>query len=60
MVGLEPTNDGVKVRCLTAWLHPYEKKVVKKGIETDSLFFMGWIMGLEPTTPGTTIRCSTN
>ena len=22
MVGIEPTNDGVKVRCLTAWLHP--------------------------------------
>ena len=22
MVGLEPTNSGVKVRCLTTWLHP--------------------------------------
>ena len=22
MVGLEPTNAGVKVPCLTAWLHP--------------------------------------
>ena len=21
-VGFEPTHDGVKVRCLTAWLHP--------------------------------------
>ena len=24
MAGFEPTNDGVKVRCLTAWLHPYK------------------------------------
>ena len=38
MAGFEPANDGVKVRCLTAWLHPYGKKVVKKGIDTDSLF----------------------
>ena len=22
VAGLEPTNDGVKVRCLTAWLYP--------------------------------------
>ena len=22
MAGFEPTNDGVKVRCLTTWLHP--------------------------------------
>lgn len=22
MVGFEPTNDGFRVRCLTAWLHP--------------------------------------
>ena len=22
MAGFGPTNDGVKVRCLTAWLHP--------------------------------------
>jgi hypothetical protein len=28
--GFEPTNHGVKVRCLTAWLCPYkEKRVVK-------------------------------
>ena len=40
MAGFEPANDGVKVRCLTAWLHPY-KKVVKKGIENDSLSFSG-------------------
>ena len=22
VAGFEPTNDGVKVRCLTAWLYP--------------------------------------
>ena len=22
MGGLEPTNNGVKIRCLTTWLHP--------------------------------------
>ncbi len=40
MAGFEPTNDGVKVRCLTAWLHPIE--------------WLGWLdsdqrmMGSEP------------
>ena len=24
MAGFEPANDGVKVRYLTAWLHPYK------------------------------------
>ena len=28
MVGLEPTNAGVKVPCLTAWLHPNVEKSV--------------------------------
>ena len=22
VVGFEPTHDGIKTRCLTAWLHP--------------------------------------
>ena len=26
VVGLEPTDGGVKVRCLTTWLHPNTKK----------------------------------
>ena len=25
VAGFEPTNDGVKVRCLTAWLYPINK-----------------------------------
>ena len=24
VAGFEPTNDGIKIRCLTAWRHPYE------------------------------------
>ncbi len=36
VAGLEPTNAGVKVPCLTTWLHP---NMVK----------MGRAMGLEPT-----------
>ena len=26
VAGFEPTNDGVKVRCLTAWLYPISNK----------------------------------
>ena len=29
MAGLEPTNVAVKVRCLTAWLHPCVKRTVR-------------------------------
>ena len=39
--GFEPGHDGVKVRCLTAWLYPN----------------MGRSMGIEPTSVGATIRC---
>ena len=39
--GFEPTNDGAKTRCLTAWLRPS----------------MGWVMGIEPMRAGATIRC---
>ena len=38
-------NDGVKVRCLTAWLHP------------NGIFFItlvGWIVGFEPTVSSAT------
>lgn len=41
-IGFEPMHDGVKVRCLTAWLIP---NVV-----------MGRSMGIEPTNIGATIR----
>ena len=42
MAGIEPTNEGVKVPCLTDWLHPNSEKV-------------GWVVGLEPTTSRATI-----
>ena len=40
--GFEPVNDGVKVRCLTAW------RIPKK---------MGRLMGIEPTYEGVTVLC---
>ena len=46
-LGFEPRHDGVKVRCLTAWLIP--NKIL--------LGNMGRSMGLEPTNAGATIRC---
>ena len=62
MAGLEPASEGVKVPCLTTWLHPYLG--AQKRIEPEPmapalrLIHLGWVMGFEPTTPGTTIRCS--
>ena len=32
VAGFEPTHDGVKVRCLTAWLYP-KKKMEESGFE---------------------------
>ena len=46
VAGFEPTNDGIKIRCLTAWRHPYV---------FHCLLFMGRVMGIEPTTSRTTI-----
>ena len=40
--GFEPVNDGVKVRCLTAWRIPNK---------------MGRLMGIEPTYEGVTVLC---
>ncbi len=42
VAGFEPTHEGVKVPCLTAWLYPKNK---------------GRMMGIEPTNAGATIRC---
>ena len=59
MAGLEPANAGVKVPCLTTWLHPSMGSEARAGADAPALSHsMGWVMGLEPTTPGTTIRCS--
>ena len=63
MAGLEPANAGVKVPCLTTWLHPCIASDEMRGraeAEAPALppFCVGWVKGLEPSTPGTTIRCS--
>ena len=46
--GLEPTDDGVKVHCLTDLANPQYNVAKKK---------MGRSMGFEPTHAGTTIPC---
>ena len=43
--GLEPVNDGVKVRCLTDLANPQQ------------YYKMGRLMGFEPTHAGATILC---
>ena len=42
VAGFEPTHNGVKVRCLTAWLYPTNERR---------------LMGIEPTNAGATSRC---
>ena len=49
VLGFEPRHDGIKIRCLTAWLYPNNM--------LNHLFYMGRLMGIEPTNAGTTIRC---
>ena len=39
VVGLEPTNSGVKVRCLTTWLHPKVKFYKFSYIENNSSIY---------------------
>ena len=45
VAGIEPTNEGVKVPCLTSWLHPNAARTWE----------VGWVVGLEPTTSRATI-----
>ena len=48
VAGFEPTDAGIKIRCLTAWRHP------------NALNLMGREKGFEPSTSRTTIWRSTN
>ena len=62
MAGLEPADAGVKVPCLTTWLHPKICRFSGKRrigiLSPNPPPSLGWVKGLEPSTPGTTIRCS--
>ena len=42
VLGFEPRRDGIKIRCLTAWLYPNEIWTNKKMVEGD---------GFEPPNP---------
>ena len=59
--GFEPLNDGIKTRCLTAWLYPYR---VSNYIELFLLSKMNnkkmaGIRGFEPLNDGIKTRCLT-
>ena len=57
LVGFEHTHDGVKVRCLTAWLQPnmrVDRRQCHKTL-TSIRFLLGWIMRVELTTSRATI-----
>ena len=59
MAGLEPADEGVKVPCLTTWLHPCVGERLGPEQKLRPLRLnVGWVKGFEPSTPGTTIRCS--
>ena len=73
--GLEPTNDGIKTRCLTTWLYPnglitkdikYPKERYKTYLSQTVLVIglithskMAGVDGLEPTNDGIKTRCLT-
>ncbi len=50
VAGLEPTNDRVKVCCLTAWLYPISTRPAKRKMVSPQ--------GFEPRTHGLEGRCS--
>ena len=57
VAGLEPTNHGVKVRCLATWLYP----IIKSVCYTLSVSFKKIVVspqGFEPRTHGLEGRCS--
>ncbi len=57
VAGFEPANDGIRIRCLTAWLYPISK------IDSSTFFLinqvkneLGWMVGFEPTNTGATTQ----
>ena len=42
MAGFEPTNDGVKVRCLTTWRHPNNSIYIKCTKHFCYAYFKKW------------------
>ena len=50
------TDNGVKVRCLTAWLHPRKNFLqhTNSHMLNENQKILGWIVGFEPTLSGAT------
>src|SRR5699024_4279381 len=58
MAGLEPANEGVKVPCLTTWLHPNTEGEEFAGAGWNHPTppnFLGRVKGLEPSASRATI-----
>jgi hypothetical protein len=53
VAGFEPTHDGVKVRCLTAWLHP---NTDVSRLNNQVSIKMAVLTGFEPAISGVTDR----
>lgn len=46
-VGIEPTNDGIKIRCLTAWRTRNKKKEAQPHVP---MYVLELSLGIEPRT----------
>ena len=55
VAGFEPANDGIRIRCLTAWLYPISNDILAHPdiYEKNNL---GWMVGFEPTNTGATTQ----
>jgi hypothetical protein len=52
--GFEPTNGGVKVRCLTAWRRPILIELYKNGVQLSIIVILFGQEGIR--TPDTVVR----
>ena len=53
--GFEPPNDGIRIRCLTAWRYPCVENDYSTIFNFVKQYFcLGWVVGFEPTRTGAT------
>ena len=55
VAGFEPANDGIRIRCLTAWLYPISINILTH-YAIVSKKNLGWMVGFEPTNTGATTQ----
>ena len=56
VAGFEPANDGIRIRCLTAWLYPISNAIVTQCSPCIKEKILGWMVGFEPTNTGATTQ----